>query len=210
MCFTMVVRKEGVKMKNSISIYISNLLVEQSIIKKEDADVCRYGIEFFIVSVLEILSILILSLFLGNFSETLFYFIAFIPLRLYAGGYHADSKLKCYIILIAVYVAFTVLLKIIPTSCYTYIELFSIILTVIMILKFAPIVSSKKNINEKETAFYRKVCIWIMFIELAVLIIGILNIPENKYICSFSLGQLAVSLSMIAAFVKNKTDRRWN
>ena len=200
----MAARKEGVKMKNSISVYISELLVEQSIIKKEDADTCRYGIEFFIVSVLEILSILILALFLGNFSETFVYFIAFIPLRLYAGGYHADSKLSCYIILVAVYGAFTALLKVIPASYYIYIGLFSIILTSIMILKFAPIVSSKKSINEAETAFYRKVCIWIMLMESAIIIIGILNILENKYIFSFSLGQLAVSLSMIAAFVKTK------
>lgn len=47
----------------SISIYISELLVEQNIIKPEDADTCRYGIDFFIVSILEILSILVLAVF---------------------------------------------------------------------------------------------------------------------------------------------------
>lgn len=193
----------GVVMK-SISQYISQTLGEEGIIKKDEIDVCKYGIEYFIISVLEILSVLILSAFVGNFICTLIYFIAFIPLRIYSGGYHADSKIGCYLILLSVYALFSVILKYIPTSYYIMTGLVSIILTVITILALSPMMHDNKNFNDIEIAFYRKVSIIIMIAEALLIIAGIFVVPHSIFFFSFSLGQLAVSLSMLAVFVKSK------
>ena len=121
----------------SISQYISQTLGDEGIIKKDEIDVCKYGIEYFIISVLEILSVLLLSAFVGNFVCTLIYFVAFIPLRIYSGGYHADSKIGCYLILLSVYALFSVMIKYIPTNYYIVTGWGSIALTAITILKFS-------------------------------------------------------------------------
>lgn len=194
-------------MKN-ISVYISQLLGDQGIIKQEDIDTCRYGIDFFIASVLEISSVLVIALLVGNFIETLLYFTAFIPLRIYAGGYHADTQLRCYIILLGVYGLFTALINCIPVDAYVFIEIVSILFTAIMVWAFAPIVNDKKSINDSEKAFYRKFSITIMLIEFTTVIVSICFTQGNRYILSFSLGQLAVSTSMVAAFVKTKLQGR--
>ena len=188
----------------SISQYISQTLGDEGIIKKDEIDVCKYGIEYFIISVLEILSVLLLSAFVGNFVCTLIYFVAFIPLRIYSGGYHADSKIGCYLILLSVYALFSVMIKYIPTNYYIVTGWCSIILTAITILKFSPMMHDNKNFNNIEIAFYRKVSIRIMIIETLLIITGIFVMPHSIFFFSFSLGQLAVSLSMLAAFVKSK------
>lgn len=188
----------------SISQYISQTLGDEGIIKKDEIDVCKYGIEYFIISVLEILSVLLLSAFVGNFACTLIYFIAFIPLRIYSGGYHADSKIGCYLILISVYALFSLIVKYLPTNYYAVIGLVSITLTAITILALSPMMHDNKNFNDIEIAFYRKVSIKIMITETVLIIAGIFIIPHSIFFFSFSLGQLAVSLSMLAAFVKSK------
>ncbi len=54
----------------SISDTIANTLWTQGIIQKEDIDTCRYGLDVFVSSALEIASILIIAAFVGNFFET--------------------------------------------------------------------------------------------------------------------------------------------
>lgn len=69
-----------------IALSISNTLAESNIIKKEDVAIYKYGILLFLTSALEIGIILILSLFIGNFIETIIFFVAFLPIRVFAGG----------------------------------------------------------------------------------------------------------------------------
>ena len=56
---------------------ITDQLVQNNIVKPEDADSCRYGLELMFSSVSEILCVLVISLFAGNFAETVIFFIAF-------------------------------------------------------------------------------------------------------------------------------------
>ena len=105
-----------------IALSISNTLAESNIIKKEDVAIYKYGILLFLTSALEIGIILILSLFIGNFIETIIFFVAFLPIRVYAGGYHADTKLRCFFVLIGVYAIFSVVLMIATNEIYQYIK----------------------------------------------------------------------------------------
>ncbi len=185
--------------------YISKILNEQKVINESDTDILKYGLSALLVSIFEITSILILSLFLGNFLNTLVFFVAFVPFRLYAGGYHAETKMKCYLVLLLVYSLFVILSEyytgIVPI---TVLEICSIIITTIIVFFKAPIVNVKKKVSKVEYYFYRKRSIIIMIIEFVIILTGILVFPGSITFYSFSLGQLAVSLSMVAAVVINK------
>lgn len=189
----------------SISQYISQTLGDEGVIKKDEIDICKYGIDYFIISVLEILSVLVFAAFIGNFACTLTYFLAFIPLRIYSGGYHANSKIGCYFILLSVYALFSAVVKFIPEDYYIMVSLSSTVMTAITVLSLSPVIHGNKSFNNTEIKFYRNISIKIMLTESVIIIVGILVVPHNKLFFSFSLGQLAVSLSMLAAFVKVKT-----
>lgn len=186
----------------SISGTIANALWTQGIIQEEDIDTCRYGMNVFISSVLEIASILTIAAFVGNFLETVLFFAAFIPLRVYAGGYHAETKLRCYLVSLAIYGAFTVIINILPQETYSIVNLISAMLSVIIVMTKAPIIHKNKSVNEIEIRTYRRFSIWICSTETALILLLTAIFTQSSYVVSLAIGQVAVVFSMIAAILK--------
>ena len=100
----------------NVAKFIADVLSEQGAISKSETDICKYGLEVFISSALGIVSVFVISAFAGNFLETVLFFAAFIPLRIYAGGYHASTKLRCYLLSLLVYGAFTFVMHALPNT----------------------------------------------------------------------------------------------
>ena len=122
---------------SSISGMITDTLWNQGIIQEEDVNKCRYGLDIFISSVLEIVSILIIAAVIGNFFQTLLFFAAFIPLRVYAGGYHADTKLRCYFVSLAAYGVFTIAMYLLPIKAYLTAAVLATAFTVLVVLSLS-------------------------------------------------------------------------
>lgn len=191
-------------MKN-ISDNIADTLLQSGILRDDNVDACRYGLDIFVSSVLEIISILVISVFVGNFVETLLFFLAFVPLRIYAGGYHADTKLKCYFVSIGVYAAFTAAIYSLPQTLYITVNMLMSMFSVVIVFTAAPVVHRNKTVNEIERMYYRKFSILICMVETLIILILTAVFPRSIYIVSLVFGQLAVTLSMVAAIVKRKT-----
>ena len=73
-------------------------LVSRGVIAEADASIYAYGFEAMFSTVFTFGSIIVLSVCVGNFFETLLFFTAFMVLRIYAGGYHAATRVRCYLI----------------------------------------------------------------------------------------------------------------
>ena len=128
-----------------ISENVSSILNISGVITKDEAELCKYGLDSFIATFIEIATILILSIALNNFVETVLLFLTFIPLRVYAGGYHADTRLTCFIVSLVVYCVFTVLLKVIPIKLHYLFILIDIVTNLLLVILFAPIVHKNKT-----------------------------------------------------------------
>lgn len=195
-------------MKN-ISESIARTLGNQGIISGEDVDNCRYGLDVFISSVLEIISILIISAAVGNFVETILFFVAFVPLRVYAGGYHADTKLRCYLVSLCVYAVFTIIMNFLPKEFYFVVNLTVTLISVILTLVSAPVIHKNKKINETERKYYRKFSIYICLVETTIILLLTVIFPMSSFAASLAFGQAAVTASMIASVIKRKiTDNK--
>ena len=188
----------------NVSGAIAEILYSHDIIQKEDIDICRYGLDVFISSVFEIASILIIAIFAGNFFETVLFFTVFIPLRIYAGGYHADTKLKCYLVSLVVYGIFTIIINRLPQELYSTVSLIMTIFSLIMVAVAAPVIHKNKTANKTERKHYRKFSICICAFETAMILLLTSVFPKNPYIVSLAIGQVSVAFSMIAAIVKGK------
>ena len=192
------------KLSNSLS----GALVQNNIISADREKQCQYGLELMMSSIAEILFVILLSAFLGNFVQTLIFFMGFIPLRIYAGGYHADTRLRCFLILLIIYAIFTVLLYLLPLEIYQYIVYGATVFTIIIVSAMAPLVHSRKNMNDKEIKTFRKIALDICFFEAALVILGNMTFKNNIYILSFVFGQISVTISMVAADMKNKIQEK--
>lgn len=194
-------------MVKRLSENVSEILADGGIINKAEKSKCSYGIDIMISSIFQIAIVLIFSVFMRNFLHTLLFFAMFIPLRIYAGGYHADSRVRCFAILIGVYMIFCIFLKISNANLYTIITWGGIVFTLIMVWTTALVLHSRKHLTENEIHTFRKIAILICSAEAILIVVGSLISGQNIYILSCVCGQLAVSLSMAAACIKNKVRR---
>ena len=194
-------------MKN-ISSGIAAMLWTQGIIQEDDIDKCKYGIDLFISSFLEILSILVMAAVLGNFIETVLLFVFFIPLRIYAGGYHADTKLKCYLISFVMYGFSYTLANITPSEMFVLINVISTLFSLIIVLVKAPIIHINKSVNDIERRNYRKISIEICLAETTIILLLTIAVPQNVIATYLTVGQVSVAISMLAAIVKNILSKK--
>ena len=81
-----------------LSSKISSKFVEHKIITEDMVDIYKYGVEITISSIIGFILILIIGLIFKSLIQALIFYIIFIILRSFTGGYHASSYLKCNLI----------------------------------------------------------------------------------------------------------------
>ena len=184
----------------------ADFLVTCGAIKQKDISIYRYGLEVLYLSVLEILSILLLAAWVGNFFETLLYFAAFIPLRLFAGGYHANTRLGCYFASLCVYGVFSMVVAF-ATISYLWSVLLAII-ALIIICRYAPVVHKNHKISNEEFTRVRTMGRKLAMMELLIIVvIGMVSIQLALVI---TLGFVFEALSIIVVFFDNIQCKKWH
>ena len=108
-----------------ISKKISYCLSENKVIDRKDCKIYQHGIELFLTCVIEIGLILIAALLCRNFWNTTMFFFGFLPIRVYSGGYHADTRIRCFAVLVIVYIIFSSMIQYLDWRNYTYRHLMS-------------------------------------------------------------------------------------
>ena len=90
-------------MKKLVNSYCNYLRKKMIIVSEEQMEICEYGLELIASGILNIIILVICSFCLHEEKFIVLYFLGFIPLRLFAGGYHADNHLNCCIIFAGIY-----------------------------------------------------------------------------------------------------------
>ena len=184
----------------SLPEYITKELKEDGIININEEELCKYGMEGFLLTSIEILSVLAISFVLGNFIDTIIFFAVFIPLRIYIGGYHARSKLRCYTMLM-------ILQYVEPKNFInTFIICFDLI-AIVLIEKYAPVINCAKTVSIKERQTYQKISLYIITIQTIVLIMCLIIKPKSKCVISISYDQIIAVGAMILEIIKNYKRR---
>lgn len=81
----------------------TNYLVRRNVIHEEDRDVYEYGFHSLYNNIIDIASIVIISILLNQVSQTILYHISFISLRTVAGGFHAKTHFRCFVMSTAIW-----------------------------------------------------------------------------------------------------------
>lgn len=183
---------------------IVNQLEQMQMIQSKDTEICKYGLGIFISSMVEIISILLISVFVGNFFETLLLFVIFVPLRIYAGGYHANTKLRCYFVSLGMYIIFTVILRSLPISLYVITNVVCSLFSCLAVYLMAPVIHHNKTVNMVERKYYRKTSIKICTVETIIIIVVTAIFPTEVFASAMVMGQTAVAIALLTGVMKQK------
>lgn len=183
-----------------LSHKIGDDLVRSGVVKEEDAEVYIYGINQILAYVLNASSSLIIGLIFGVTFEIIIFMAAYIPLRSFAGGYHAKTPLRCYIFSVIMLIVVSIGLKYLSVSEWVYYAV--LLVSVLGILVLSPVEDRNKPLDEMEHKVYKKRAVIISTAELVIS--GLLKLAglENLFVAVvYSFATLGFML--VAGKIKN-------
>lgn len=186
----------------------------KNVYTKEKINVYTYGFELLISTVLNILGILLISLITGTMAGAAFFCIAFIPLRLAAGGYHANHHWTCILGFNLIFLGVVVLYHYINIEYILPYSLIAIIVSALFIWSFAPVEAVNKPLKAVQREIQRNKSIIIACVNLALILILLFysRFATDKYtqfLVFYSSGVFAASLSLVVAAVINCQNRNF-
>jgi len=172
------------------------------LIDKSDEDIYVYGLDLLIFTILNIVAIIITSVFINKLIESIILLAVIIPLQSYGGGYHAKTHLRCFL---AMYIGWWVVIFILPFISPAVSFLMTII-SIPIIFTLAPVPHENVKTSVEHRLKLRKL------VRVIALFIGLLSTfltfspsySQLNFGTILSLGISVVSLSMFIAHIRYK------
>ena len=118
------------------SRYLANLFVQESIVRNEDQDILRYGIELFLTIACFCCGALVFGLASNRLLEVIVFLFSFFFLRCFVGGYHAKTPIVCWGL------SLTLMISVLFAQAYLSLSVQSVLAVVsaLYLIKCAPVV----------------------------------------------------------------------
>lgn len=173
---------------------IMDFIIHNRKIDDEEAEIVRYGLEIAVLKITFFASALIISLLMNSFWQFIIFISLFSILRSYAGGYHAKTRIQCFIQSMLLVVAAIMIINITQKITYLIVPLSVIALAAsITIWLIAPVDSENKRLDFDEKAIMRRKTRITLAAEV---IIGV-----TLYILNFKTISCAVTLAVTSSCV---------
>lgn len=143
--------------------------LKSGVIQEEDIPVYRYGYLLLFEMLLNVVAGIILGVMLGQLAMTFIFWLAYIPLRSYAGGWHASTFFRCFIVSL---LSLVMALLITDYSNLSVNQLtFGIdVVCMVLISAMAPVDTKGKPLDEKEKGRYKRITMVILIIHALVFV----------------------------------------
>lgn len=145
---------------------IASRLLKNKVILKEDKEIYVYGFKSGFTLLLNLLTAFIVGFVFGMILQSIVFMISYIPLRSYAGGFHASTPWRCYGISLFIIAAVLSWLKFVPFLSIGCIV--AIIIGSVLCFVLAPVEDKNKPLDEKEQRVFKKRAYLILIIEICI------------------------------------------
>jgi len=163
------------------AVKITENMVRKSAIPPEDREIYVFGVQQGLVVALNVATMALIGVLLGVFWYMLPFAIAFVPLRSFAGGYHASTPVRCYVASTAMMVLMALMFRFVAFSNLLIFVLLLIFGALIMF--FAPVGNKNKPLDDLEKIVYKNkaiiICIAEIIVAFAFLYFGIMFVTTG-------------------------------
>lgn len=182
-------------MVSELSERIANRLIRKKVIDSEEKEIYQYGMNQMLLSLINVVTTLIIGILLGMLWQCLLFTFSFMVIRTYAGGYHASTQKKCYLLTTSIIIATLSVIKYVEINNYICLMLLSI--SSVIILMLSPVGAENKPLDNIEIVIYRKKTIIVWCMEFLIAIVFILIDFKEISIC-ITLAQVDLALSLFS------------
>lgn len=183
-----------------VNLFLQHQLNMESI-QKEDVSVYRYGYTLMLEGIVNMFVALLIAILLEEVKVFFCFFLLFMPLRSFCGGYHAKKAWQCVVLSNTVVVLASILSKQLEFSNIVAVVLEIICFLVIFI--FSPVESKNKKLSEKEKKYYKIYAIGILVFEIILESIFFI-VQWKRLVYLVVLVHLIQAVSLVAAVLENR------
>lgn len=145
---------------------ITFLLIKNKIVEIEKREIYIYGLEIILLNGGLLITFLIISLLCGEMVNFLAYLIFFLPMRLFSGGYHAETSEHCFILSTLMFGASIAVSKLIPLLYISNTGKMIGTVSILVILVLTPLINENNPLNEAQRRRNRIILCTLLFIDL--------------------------------------------
>ncbi len=184
---------------------VVTLLQGNGIIREEDRELYIYGLQQGFIIIWNILTTVTIGIILGQVWESILFMFAYFPLRSCAGGYHAKTPLRCY--LLSIFMAIAALISMRLPIWNSVIGLVSVIGSSVVILLLAPVEDSNKPLDAAETVVFKKRTKAVLYVLVGMVVISqIVRLPDVSHCIMLAL--ITLSIMLVLGKLKNLGERK--
>ncbi|MEG1066214.1 MAG: accessory gene regulator B family protein [Erysipelotrichaceae bacterium] len=162
------------------------------IIQDNELELITYGLEVFLFKLVLFCIVAFVGIISNTLPEAIIYFISFMWLRMYCGGYHASNYRNCLILSSLLYIVLVVLLNLLNINIV--VVLVSSILSIIVIWKYSPQDTLNKILNKEEKKRNKHISILIAILYIIIIIV---SYNFKYYKISYSIAYALIVSSMM-------------
>ena len=148
---------------------IGNRFVKDGIITEEDKELYTFGMQQGIIIMLNIISTIIMGIIFDMVWQSVVFLLAYMPLRSYAGGYHARTQVRCY--LVSLFIIAVALIGMKEIQWTSIIALFSVIISAGNIFTLTPVEDANKPLDASEKDLYKRKTRKILLLEILIALV---------------------------------------
>ncbi len=172
---------KGALIENSVAMLIRNGIIEQS-----EKELYCFGLKQLFLFLVNIITSLAIGIICGMLWQSVLFSLAYIPLRRYAGGYHAKTPVRCYILSVLLIISVLVLLKYVAFSKLAMVT--TLVLSALVILLKAPVESANKPLNDAEQNVYKIKARTILGLECLLTIVLSIKLMDIAACITVAIG----------------------
>ncbi|MBQ8297660.1 MAG: accessory gene regulator B family protein [Ruminococcus sp.] len=148
------------------------MLITRKIISVDERDIYMYGLEVILLNGSLLLVFLIISLLCGEMTNFWAYLVFFLPLRIFSGGYHAETSERCFVLSTVMYVMSIAASSFLPFLYQSWQGRIIGVISVLVILVSAPLVNKNNPLNQSQRKRNRIIICILLIIDLIFFILS--------------------------------------
>lgn len=154
-------------MINKITSAIVETQIKAGFLQDEDRGIYQYGYTLVLETLLNILVGIVIGLVFKAIDTIMIFWLLYIPLRIFCGGWHAEKSWQCLIASNTILVFVIKAEMMMQVTNLWFVILLELLLALIIML-LSPVPTKHKPIAAKEKSRFKRNCIVILVIELSV------------------------------------------
>ena len=174
-------------------IIVQNIM-EIRHVEHEQKEILKFGIQIFMEMGINLIVSIGIMLILHKVPEGIFFYLVFIPVRIYSGGYHSNTYLGCFLLS-------TITFIFVLVTCQKWhlprgYSIWCIVVLTSLIWKIRPVINESRPVSTEEyKSFVSKLKVVLIVIVMVAVVLEINH--NNIYLNIMISGLLLTAITLI-------------